>query len=450
MKVESLPKVSFRSYYTRLAIFLASLFLLLFTVVDIRRGFLFADYTKVGSPSTLFNLSLFHLPLLLIAVLGIWLCYKYMANAEKALLKSGISLKTQAKVLAIVVGVFLIVALFIYRGVPASNILAAGEKSVGPGPMGLGRAIAVESFPGWLQPAAEGINYMLVVWHATLIGMLLGSLFLVAGAGLVLRMQGSSFRAHLTGTTVSLAQPFCSCCAAPVGSALYKRGASLGPMLAFVVSSPMLNITGLILASALLPTKFALIRILGGVIVGVFLTYGVSLLAARWVTRQEAGENNGKIYDWSAKVLSGYNRLFRFDQLFSQETADSPTALISRWMSMAGRLVKVMVPVLLIGAIIAVYIVQAMPDTGNNIWGVGATALFGTLLMVPTWTEIPFAVSLIGSGLSGIAAAALICLPAVSLPCLLVVAGATRSMKVALLLGFVVFIAATVAGIIFM
>lgn len=450
MTAEGLIKKDLKGYRISVVIFLASLVLLLFSVVDIRRGFLFSGYFKVGFPSTLFNLDPRHLPLLLIGALGVWLSYKYMAKAEKSLKVRQESLKTLAKILAIAIGAVLIIDLFTYRGVPASRFLVSGEMGVGPGPMGLGEAIPVGGFPGWLQPAAEGINYLLVVWHATLLGLLLGSLFLVAGAGLVTRMQGSSFGAHLIGTSVSLVQPFCSCCAAPVGTALYRKGASLGPVLAFIVCSPMLNITGLILAAALLPTRFALLRIIGGVIVGVFITRGVSVLAARWVSRDASGEKEGGLFEWSTKIVAAYSRLFQFEKLFSHDTVDSPRALISSWLGMAGRLARVMVPVLLVGSALAVYIVQLMPANGNNTIGVVGMAFFGTMLMVPTWTEIPFALALINNGLPGIASVALISLPAVSLPSLLVTAGAIRSLKVAVLLGLSVFIAGILAGILFL
>ena len=128
-----------------------------------------------------------------------------------------------------------------------------------------------------------------------------------------------------------------------------------------------------------------------------------------------------------------------------------PTAaLISNWLGMAWRLAKIMVPVLLVGSVLAVYIVQIMPTTGNNLSGVVVTAFFGTLLMVPTWTEIPLAAGLANNGLTGIAAAALITLPAVSIPCLSIIAGAIRNLKVALILGLSVLIAGIVAGIIFL
>ncbi len=72
------------------------------------------------------------------------------------------------------------------------------------------------------------------------------------------------------------------------------------------------------------------------------------------------------------------------------------------------------------------------------------------MLMVPTWTEIPLAVGLINNGLTGIAAAVLISLPAVSIPCLFIIGGAVRSLKVVLILGFSVLLTGILAGIIFL
>ncbi len=327
-----------------------------------------------------------------------------MVGLEKGLKERGIDLKTLARVVAIVIGVLLVIDLFTYRGVPASRIVAAGEMGAKPGTMGLGWAMPIASFPEWLQPMAEGINYLLVVWHATALGMLLGRLFLVAGAGIMVRMKGGGFGAHLAGTIMALSQPFCSCCASPIGATLYRKGASLGPVLAFTVSSPMLNITTLVLAAVLLPTEFALLRIVGGIIVGVFITYLVSLIAARWVTEGEAEARRGKLFEWSSKILGAYNRLFHFERFFSEGVIDSPAVLISNWLGMAWRLAKVVIPLFIVFSVLAVYIVRAMPDSGNNIIGVAVTAIFATLLMVPTWTEIPLAVGLINNGLTGIAA----------------------------------------------
>lgn len=443
-------QIGLRRYYLSTGAFLVSLGLLLLTLVDIRRGFLFSGYVKVGAPSTLLNLEPRHLLLLLAGGLGAWLAYRYLARLEPGLRRSKTDLTVPGKITAAIIGVFLVIDLFTYRGVPASRIMAAGEMSAKPGTMGLGWAIPVTTFPGWLQPTAEGINYLLVVWHAIMLGILIGGLFLVAGQLFLTRLKGSGFTAHLAGAAAALPQPFCSCCAAPIGATMYRRGASLGPVLAFTVASPMLNITTLVLAAALLPVEFALLRIAGGITVSLFITYGVALMATRWVADKGAAERRGKLFEWSFKVLNAYNRLFRFEKLFPAQEVDSPALLISNWLGTAWRLAKVVTPLLIIFSVLAVYILQVMPDSGNNIIGVAVTAIFATLLMVPTWTEIPLALGLINDGLNGIAATVLITLPAVSLPSLLIITGAVGNPKVALALGLSVVIAGVLAGIIFL
>src|SRR5262249_14293025 len=51
-------------------------------------------------------------------------------------------------------------------------------------------------------------------------------------------------------------------------------------------------------------------------------------------------------------------------------------------------------------------------------------AVGGTFFMIPTWSEIPLALQLIESGFRGPAATLLVVLPAVSLPCLIVLRAA--------------------------
>ncbi|MBI2866637.1 MAG: permease [Chloroflexi bacterium] len=436
----------YRRYYLSLTLFLVSLGLLLFTVVEMRRAFLFplSDYIKVGSPSAILYLNPGHVPLLVLAGLGIWLGYSSMARLEGRLKGARASLKAMANLLGIAIMLFLVVDLFIYRGVPASRIAAAGK-------MGVGRAIDLGRFPAWLEPLGEGINYMALVWHATVLGILIGALLLAVVAGFLKPLIGrKGFKAHLAGAALAVPQPFCSCCAAPIGAALYNGGAALGPTLAFVVSSPMLNPTSLILASVLLPGEFALLRILGGLAVGVLLTYAVSLAASRWASRETVNSRPSRWVELSAKLVGGYSQLFRFGDLAKGRSMESPAELVSTWLTMAWKLGRVVVPVLFMGSVVTAAAVKAVPSPSDSLLGVLAASAFGTMLMVPTWTEIPIAAGLIREGLSGPAAALLLTLPAVSIPCLLIVGGAIRSFRVALLLGLLVFLVGFGAGVVFL
>ncbi len=439
------PSVRTRSYHIATAAFVAFMGLLLLTVVDMRRGFLFplAGYVRVGAPSVLVYFDPRHIVLLVLAGVGLGMSYWTMRRAEAALRSQGVDLRGQAKLLAIALAVLLVADLFIYRGVPASRAVAAGK-------LGIGQALPLDSFPAWLRPLGDALSYMLLVWHATVLSLVIGGLFLVVSPAFVRRLRGRGFASHLTGAAMAVPQPFCSCCAAPIGSALYRAGASLGPVLAFTVSAPMLNLTTWILASTLLPAEYAMLRIGGGLVIGVLATYLVSMVAARWVASASAPAQPGLVVRWSGWLVGAYGKLFQFDAPGREGALDSPSALLACWPKLVWRMARVVVPVLFIGALIAALVVRGLPASANNLGSVGVAAVLGTLLMVPTWTEIPIAAGLIKQGASGPAAVLLLTLPAVSVPCLIVLAGAMRSFKVAALLGLVVFVVGLAAGAAFL
>jgi hypothetical protein len=70
--------------------------------------------------------------------------------------------------------------------------------------------------------------------------------------------------------------------------------------------------------------------------------------------------------------------------------------------------------------------------------------------MIPTWTEIPVAQKLIENGFLGPAAAMLVTLPAISLPCLLIFGGSMGNFKTAFLLGLTTFTFGVAMGLMFL
>jgi uncharacterized membrane protein YraQ (UPF0718 family) len=56
------------------------------------------------------------------------------------------------------------------------------------------------------------------------------------------------------------------------GTAFVRLGATTHFVLAFIVGAPMLNVTTIVLALALLPTQFAVLRIGAGVVVTVLVS----------------------------------------------------------------------------------------------------------------------------------------------------------------------------------
>ncbi|MBI2864835.1 MAG: permease, partial [Chloroflexi bacterium] len=272
----AISDISDRLYIGWLIGFAACLGLLLLTTVDVRRAFLFpfADYLKIGWPSVVLNLDLRHLPLLAVGIFGGWVSYRRLSGLDSDLQGRSIGRLGLTRLLGGGLLALFVVDLFIYRGVPASRIVAAGKTT-------MGQVAPPFLLDGWLRPLGEAINYLALVWHATALGILIASLFLTLIMPLLKGWLGrEGFRSHLAGAFLALGQPFCSCCAAPVGASLYRGGASLGSTLAFVVSAPMLNLTSIVLAITLLPREFALLRVAGGAAMGILVTYFVSVAGA--------------------------------------------------------------------------------------------------------------------------------------------------------------------------
>src|SRR5436190_18292 len=119
---------------------------------------------------------------------------------------------------------------------------------------------------GWMRPAAQATSYLLTVWHATMIGILISGLTLtVLTRWIEPYFVRQGLGGSLFGALFALPQPFCSCCSSVMAPSLVRRGASTNFILAFVLGAPLLNVTTIVLAIALLPAPFAVLRIAGGV-----------------------------------------------------------------------------------------------------------------------------------------------------------------------------------------
>lgn len=93
------------------------------------------------------------------------------------------------------------------------------------------------------------------------------------------RHLGNTRVSSLVKATLSgMILPVCSCGAIPLGLSLYYSGAYLGPSLAFMVASPMINPAAILLAFGLLGPKIASIYVAGGLVIPVL----VGLAANRW------------------------------------------------------------------------------------------------------------------------------------------------------------------------
>lgn len=429
---------AFFGYRWQLAFFVGFMALGLVALVDVRRGFLFDEYSWV-TPWAVF--CPWHLLMAIASLGGAAALFHRLRQRERSL--SGSGLDGTVKLLAFALFGILVVDLLAYRGIAAERVASAGRLGAG--------WLDAFGVTGWARPFALTGSYLLTVWHATLLGVLLAGLALtVLPRYLRSLFERTGVGGSLFGAAFALPQPFCSCCAAVVSPSLARRGASSYFLLAFAVGSPMLNITAIVLAALLLPAPYAIARIGAGILLTVPVTYAVARIADRWASTVPQSPPS-RARAWMTRWLNAYCRIFHVDEMVEGRPMDTPMSFISTWLSISGRIALLLVPSLVILSMVTAAIVQVLPDAyGNNWQSVVVTAVAGTLMMVSTWTEIPVSQQMIQSGFTGPAAVLLIVLPPVSLPSLLLIGSALGKFRAVALLGGAVVALGIAAGLVFL
>lgn len=131
-------------------------------------------------------------------------------------------------------------------------------------------------------------TFDLVKWYARehVILCLLPA-FLIAGViaifvsqGSVLKYFGANAKKWLAYTIASVSGTIlavCSCTILPLFSSIHKRGAGLGPAIAFLYSGPAINILAIILTAKILGFEMGIARIIGAVVfsivIGLFMSF---------------------------------------------------------------------------------------------------------------------------------------------------------------------------------
>jgi uncharacterized membrane protein YraQ (UPF0718 family) len=83
--------------------------------------------------------------------------------------------------------------------------------------------------------------------------------------------------AAVSGTILAV----CSCTILPLFSSIHKRGAGLGPAIAFLYSGPAINILAIILTARILGFEMGVARIIGAVCFSVIIGLVMSFFYRR-------------------------------------------------------------------------------------------------------------------------------------------------------------------------
>ncbi len=132
-------------------------------------------------------------------------------------------------------------------------------------------------------------TFDLVKWYAREhVVLCLLPAFFIAGVisvfvsqGSVLRYFGANAKKWLAYTVASVSGTIlavCSCTILPLFSSIHKRGAGLGPAIAFLYSGPAINILAIILTARILGFEMGVARVIGAVSFSVIIGVIMSLI----------------------------------------------------------------------------------------------------------------------------------------------------------------------------
>ncbi|MBD3412790.1 MAG: permease [Elusimicrobia bacterium] len=290
----------------------------------------------------------------------------------------------------------------------------------------------------------------------------------------------------------------CSCTVLPLFSGIYKRGAGLGPAIAFLYSGPAINVLAIILTAKVLGWQLGLARAVGAVLFSVVIGFIMHLLFLKEEHERQnetplmAGEDkkdkplwNNIMYFFSMVAIlvfanwakpdstasglwsvvyavkwyiTGFFLIALFTMLYAWFTKQD----IKEWVVESWAYAKLILPLLLIGVLIAGFLLGRpgaegiIPSSfiaglvgGNSLFANLFASVVGAFMYFATLTEVPILQGLIGAGMGkGPALALLLAGPALSLPNMLVIRGVIGTKKTVIYVSLVVLMA-TISGILF-
>lgn len=349
----------------------------------------------------------------------------------------------------------------------------------------------------------------LVKWYAREHVLLcLVPAFFIAGAISVFVSQASvmkyfgakanKFLAYTVASVSGTILAVCSCTVLPLFAGIYKRGAGLGPAIAFLYSGPAINVLAIILTARILGWQLGLARAIGAVLFSIvigllmhliflkeerarhangdfsigeiketrslcktILYFGsmVSFLVfANWGKPLEGDQGMWPIiyqYKWWIAAFSLFSLALMIFKWFKKDE-------LKEWTFATWGFALQILPLLLGGVLVSGFLLGrvghegAIPSRfvemlvgGNSVWANFFSSVVAAFMYFATLTEVPILQGLIGSGMGkGPALALLLAGPALSLPSMLVMRSIIGTKKTVVYVALVV-IMATITGMIF-
>jgi len=300
--------------------------------------------------------------------------------------------------------------------------------------------------------------------------------------------------ASVSGTILAV----CSCTVLPLFSGIYKRGAGLGPAVAFLYSGPAINVLAIILTARILGWQLGLARAIGAVLFSVVIGLLMHLIFLKEERARHANGdfNVGEVKEnrslgqtvlyfgsmiaflvfanWG-KPLEGdhglWSLIYQYKWWIAGFSLLSLAIILFRWFkkdelkewtSATWGFALQILPLLLGGVLVSGFLLGRVGHEGiipsrfvaalvggNSLWANFFSSIVAAFMYFATLTEVPILQGLMNSGMGkGPALALLLAGPALSLPSMLVLRSIMGIKKTAIYVTLVV-VMATISGMIF-
>ncbi|HAS27995.1 MAG TPA: hypothetical protein DCR59_02210, partial [Dehalococcoidia bacterium] len=305
----------------------------------------------------------------------------------------------------------------------------------------------------FIELLQAGWNGLLEYLSAHVITCLVPALF-IAGAiaafvsqAAVLKYFGAKAKKVVSYSIASVSGAIlavCSCTVLPLFAGIFKRGAGLGPAIAFLFSGPAINVLAIVYSAKLLGWDIGIARIIGAIVFSVVIglimafiyrkdkaTTDVDVFSnleinpdAKSIRQQVAfiGTLIGILVFAASQnwIVMGVFFIILAVILWRWFKKDE----IVQWLKETLHFTRLIIPWLLLGVFIAGILTYLIPQSiivdyvgGNTVSGNFLASIFGALMYFATLTEVPIIRAFMDLGMGkGPALALLLAGPSLSLP----------------------------------
>lgn len=332
--------------------------------------------------------------------------------------------------------------------------------------------------------------------------------FFIAGAisnfitqGSVIKYFGSGAKKWVSYTIASVSGiilAVCSCTVLPLFAGIYKRGAGIGPAIAFLYSGPAINLLAIILTARILGWQLGVARAVGAIVFSIVIGLIMAALYSKEDAERAKSSNNGGEGDieirtplqnisyfitlvlilvfaaWGrpAEPVGFWNAVYEVKWPITIGLLVALSYILVKWFQPEERsswvgttwdFAKQILPLLFGGVLVAGFL-MGRPEVdsgliparyvaalvgGNSLGANLIASVAGAFMYFATLTEVPILQGLVGSGMGqGPALALLLAGPALSLPNILVIRSVLGNKKTGTFVGLVV-VMATISGMLF-